>query len=304
MHLKLVIVALAFMAGSGALIPPVFAVTGEAIESSVSTDDTAWYRYNRITEDYQIQEDGVVRVSEPLTLLFNGSYHSLWRTLPASTSTVISDIEVWDGATGEPLTFIPEAQDATDPASWGRYTVSTKDGKTGVEWYFDTDDRVHTWVLRYTLRGAVHYGTDRDELNWDFFSGFDAPVDTVEATVSLPGSIEEPYARIFTTGGHDYYIDRPDDRTYRFRVSDIAPGERVGIEVSWQKGLVHPNVPFSWAFENPSLIRGWGVALSPLFGVVVLMWIAYRRKFLHPRLLYKALTSIPADVRLLQKGKV
>jgi len=221
---------------------PAFSVAQEEVGAPEIED--AWYRFNRITEDYRIREDGTVQVTELMTMLYNGPFHSMWRVLPKDGVTAVRDISIYDASAGEEFIRSHEALDVDDPTSWRKFYVSEDDTSTNVEWYYQTDDRVHTWRLRYTLHGAVAYYADRDELSHSFFSGFDVPVDTVEATVSLPGGITEPQSSIFTTNDHDFYIDRPDDYTYRFRVSDIAPGERVGVTVSWQKGLVRP--PLSW----------------------------------------------------------
>jgi len=269
---------------------PLFAAAQE--EAATAEAGDAWYRFNRITEDYRIEQDGTVKVTELMTMLYNGTFHSMWRALPKDAATAVRDISIYDASTGEEFVRSHEALDADDPASWGKYHISEDDTATNIEWYYQTDDRVHTWRLRYTLHGAVAYYADRDELSRDFFSGFDVPVDTVEATVSLPGRIEQPQASILTTGGHDFYIDRPDDHTYRFRVSDIAPGERVGVTVSWQKGLVRP--PLSWAafllwFKLPIAL------LAAAIGMVTLVSAAIFHIFRRPRMLRYA--QSPASVR-------
>lgn len=166
---------------------------------------------------------------------------------------------------------------STNAARTDTYTVRDENSMKGVGWHFTTDDRVHTWVITYTLQGAVLYGSEQDQLNWNFFSGFDAPVDTVEATVSLPGKVEGGLASIFTSGGHDYYIDRPDDRTFRFRVSDIAVGERVGIEVGWQKGLTRPNAPLRFVPLMFPYLEGVASILGPLL-LCYLLWSINRRR--------------------------
>jgi len=265
-------------------------------EAAAAESGDAWYRFNRITEEYRIQEDGTVEVTELMTMLYNGPFRSMWRALPKDELTAVLDISIYDASTGEEFVRSSDKLDVDDPASWGKYHVSEDDTATNIEWYYQTGDRVHTWRLRYTLHGAVGYYADRDELSRDFFSDFDVPVDTVEATVLLPERITEPSARIFTTGGHDFYIDRPDDRTYRFRVSDIAPGERVGVTVSWQKGLVRP--PLSWAafllwFKLPT------VQLIGAIGLVVVVSAAIIHILRRPRMLrYAQYHASGRDVRV------
>jgi hypothetical protein len=232
------------------------------------------YRYNRVSAEYHIQRDGSVRVSELLTMLYDGTYHSMWRSVPFATSTTVSDVRVLDGATGEALTPSPIALHGDEPQSWGKYYIEKDEaGNTNVEWYYGINHRVHTWVLEYTLRGVITLYDDHDEFFWNIFANYDVPVDTVESQVFLPGAVTLPKSNIFSSGNHDWYIDRPDNKTFRFRVSDIAAGERVSIQVGWQKGLVAPKlaVPFTWRPQVRYVI----VAVV-CFGILALLYAAYR----------------------------
>ena len=235
------------------------------------------YRYNRITENLNIQKNSDVEIEELLTMFYNGSYRSMWRIIPNATTTVISNIKIFDGNTGQAFNYSPVTLDANNPSSWGKYTTYVKDGATQIEWYYNTFDHVHTWALHYLVRGGVvNFTSDHDELIWNLFSGYDVPVDTVEAEVRLPDVVTEPQVNIFTTLSHDYYIDRPDDKTFRFRVSDIAPGERVTVKVGWQKDLVHPHVsaPFLLMIATKSSL----LVMLMLGLAVVVGGIYYLRK--------------------------
>lgn len=219
-----------------------------AAGKTAAKDTPPSYWYNRISEDIRVSKDGAVDVVELFTMIYNGTYHSMWEVLPVSTSTVVTGVVVTDSSTGKPLLRADKRLEASDPASWGRYTVFVDEiGRTNVEWYYDTRDHVHTWGLSYTTRGAINFFQSRDELKWTVFGNYGVAVNTVEATVHLPGPITDPDASIYTSGGHDYYIDRPDQQTYRFRVSDIAPNEEASLSVGWQKGLVSPRVDYSKA---------------------------------------------------------
>lgn len=203
----------------------------------------ASYRYNRITADYYVQPDSSVKVEELETFLYDGTYNSAWRYIAHGNDSKISDIIMYDGRTGRELAYSTTTLDGSNPDNWGKYTYFEEDGKTKIAWYYDTPFRVHTWVIHYTVRGAVEFFRDNDELQWTILEDFDVPIDTIEAQVHLPADVTDPQSKIFTTGGHDSYVDRPDRSTFRFRVSDISAVEKVWLKVSWQKGIVHPNTP-------------------------------------------------------------
>jgi hypothetical protein len=222
--------------------------------SSAAAKAKASYRYNRITADYYVQPDSSVKVNELETFLYDGTYNSAWRYISHGNDFKISDITMYDGRSGRELTYSTTTLDGANPDNWGKYTYFEDNGTTKIAWYYDTPFRVYTWVIRYTVRGAVGFNRDNDELEWTILEDFDVPVDTIEAEVHLPREVTDPQSKIFTTGGHDSYIDRPDRKTFRFRVSDVAVGEKVWLKVSWQKGIVRPNVP---------LLPAW---LTQLFG--------------------------------------
>lgn len=203
------------------------------------------YRYNRITAEYTVQKNGTVDVAEFFTMYYEGTFRSAWRVVPNATSTTASttatNIRVYDGSTGKELVRTDARLESDNSEHWGKYALYDQPGGTAVEWVYDTNDRVRTWILRYTLHNAVTVDKEgRADFSHDIFSGFVAPVDTVEAEVILPEGVSNAGARISTTEEHGSYIDRPNDHSFRFRVSDIGIGETVAVQIGWQR----PEDPF------------------------------------------------------------
>ena len=274
MHMKKLLRFAPYLALILALGAP--ALSYAATSSASTTASAASYEYNRISEDFSIHSDTSIAVEELLTMLYNGSYHSMSRIIALATSTSVTDIKVLDGSTGVPLTYSPRELDATDPESWGKYTVlKTKAGRE-IEWWYNTPDHVHTWTLEYTLHGYVTLYPDHDEFDYSIFSGYGVPVGTVEAEVHLPGAVVDPQSNLFTTDKHDYYIDRPNAETFRFRVSDINAGEQLSILAGWQKGLVHPDVPLLSLFAA-GIIRDAVVGIVLILIIVLATYLVRKR---------------------------
>ncbi|OGG53047.1 hypothetical protein A3H16_03190 [Candidatus Kaiserbacteria bacterium RIFCSPLOWO2_12_FULL_53_8] len=244
---------------------------------SYAQSDAASYRYNRITTDFSINADGSVDVSELLTMFYNGGFHASWRSVPHASSTPITDVRVLDGTTGRPFAFSPERLDGADSSDWNKYSVYEKDGSSNIEWYYNTSDRVHTWVLHYTLHNELTITSSGTGTFEHTLADYGVPVDTIESTVTLPGAITEPQVNLVTSTGRDFYIDRPDERTYRFRVSSIESGEQVSIHVGWQKGLV--NKEATSLYQNQ---KYWhyilGAGLLAVLATLALLFLYWRRK--------------------------
>lgn len=219
------------------------------------------YRYTSFDVHYQVNSNATVRVEEHLTYAYTGEYHQGYRSLPHAGSDAITDISVVDAATGKALSYSSKRLDKLDPHSWGSYTTYTDNGATAIEWYYDLADTTHTWVISYTLHGAVTFYQDHDELYWNLFSGLDAPVNAASATVTLPGENTDPTSHWYLQGtGHEESIHQPDARNTVFTALSIPAGAPATIALGWQKGLVSKGsywldwLSLNWAYVLCALI--------------------------------------------------
>ncbi len=200
------------------------------------------YHYGSINYVYDVRTDTTVGVEERQTYQFTGTYHQADRTIPHKALDAITDISVVDAETGALLTYSSSKLDKTSANNWGKYTVYENGGETYIEWYYDlsktSDPSKHTWILRYTIHGALAFYKDHDELYWNLFTDYAVPVDAVDVTIRLPGDVTLPTASFYTTNNHEYVSDKPDAKSFHFKTSNIAPQESVTFAVGWQKGLV------------------------------------------------------------------
>lgn len=230
------------------------------------------YHYALISDDITIERNASIAIDETQTYVFDGVYHTGFRSIPHRSLSAITDVTVRD-ASGQIYTYSSSRLDKNDPKSWGKYDVYDKDGNTNIEWYFDpgnaTSTYERTWIISYVVHGAVSFYSDHDELYWNLFTDYDVPVDVAEARIRVPAPIEHPEITIYSTTDHPHVKDMPDDRTYHFLVRDVAPGEAVTFAAAWQKGLVSES-----AFWLDWLILDIGYVLS-LFLLVAALVIAF-----------------------------
>ncbi len=242
------------------------------------------YYYDSIVYNFEVNPDTTVQVEEVQTYAFNGVYHQAVRTIPHKGVSLIDNIQVFDGATGEPLTYSNSRLDKNDPASWGYYTTYRENGQTYIEWYYSTEGDLnpasHSWVLRYTLHGAISFYKDHDELYWNLFTSYDVPVGRVEATVRLPGVNTLNTASFYTTSNLPHTVAQPDDRTYQFVVENIPSQEDVTFAAGWQKGLVDQSAYwrdfFSIYFEY--LLALLIFVSSIVCSVIYWQWVKHRNR--------------------------
>jgi uncharacterized membrane protein len=228
------------------------------------------YHYASIESAYDVRQDSTVAVQETQTYDFVGAYHVGWRSIPHDKITAITDVSVSDG--GKELAYSSSRLDKDDPSSWGKYTVFDDNGATNIEWYYNLANTKHTFMLSYVVHGALAFYKDYDELYWNIFTDYDVPVDSVVATVHVPGSITTPQSTLYTTGTHDYESHMQDNSTFFFSAKDIAPQESVTFAAGWQKGLVDKS-----AYWLDLLRLYWETAAAFLLLVAALIFsIGYR----------------------------
>lgn len=225
------------------------------------------YDYASIDITYTVNQDSTVNVAEEQTYEFTGAYHQGERIIPHKGSDAITDIRVVDATTGQALQYSGSQLDKTLSTSWGKYTTYTADGSTYIDWYYNLADTTHTWIIYYTLHGAISFYDDHDELYWNLFSDYTVPVKETTANVILPAADTLPSATFYVNGNHGVISTRPDDRTFVFQAFDFEPEAEVTVAVGWQKGLVDEAAywRYWWGLN-------WPYAASAALVILTLLW--------------------------------
>ena len=151
------------------------------------------YSYPSIDAAMRINRDTTFLVEERQTFEYHGEYHQGLRNIPMNKIDAITDIEVLDGMTNQPLTYSPSQLDKTQADSWGRYTTYKRNGEMNIEWYYDTHDTTHTWILRYVVHGGLSFYNDHDELYWNILTSYDAPIGRASVNIILPEFADQGY---------------------------------------------------------------------------------------------------------------
>lgn len=152
----------------------------------------------------------------------------------------------------------------------------------GVRVYFGAEDTLvepgeHTYVFRYRTTRQLGFFADHDELYWNVTgNGWDFPIDTASATVTLPGAV--PAADIHVEGytgeqgakGQDYTAtaDAPSHAVFA-TTRPLGVHEGLTIVVGFPKGIVAaPTTGERWrwfASDNAA-------AVVLVLGLVALWW--------------------------------
>lgn len=197
------------------------------------------YNYDSIKIDIQVNKDSTFDVAEKQTFNYQGEFHKGWRFIPYNKINAISDILVIDGETGRALIFSNSKLEPTVSTSRGKYAYYKSNGGMNIEWYYNLSDTRHDWIIKYKVHGGVGFYKDHDEIYWNLFSDYDAPVNNVEAIVRIP---ENNFAdkdfqlSVYRNGGEKFSEFR--GKVAYFSAQNIKPKEAVTVAFGWPKGLI------------------------------------------------------------------
>lgn len=238
------------------------------------------YQYDSIKIDYSVNADSTVFVTESQIFNYSGLYNKGWRSISHKGVDAVTDISVWDGATGKELSRSFFDLDKTDPSSWGKYHVSKNPESTDVSWYYNMEDTTHEWIVKYKLHGAISFLDDRDELYWNAIGDqYEVPIGAVEVRVHIPeGAIKTGLSSaIYIDGGNEFIAakDIINERTFEFSAANVPSGSFVTIAAGWPKGLVDRA-----AFWRDFFIIywQWPAAIFPIIGFIILWKIMKKRR--------------------------
>lgn len=249
------------------------------LPSLASAQENRSYQYDNINVQIQINKDSTFDVTERQTYNYQGEYHQGWRSISLNKISAITDIEVIDGATGQPLKESLRLN-KMDPTSWGHFATYKENGFQIVEWYYNLKDTTHLWIIKYKVHGGLGFYKDHDEIYWNLFTDYSVPVFLTSAQVTLPQNnftadqetawlywrispnepeqktSQDPYVRKKAGGTYEFIVDAP-----------IAPQGIATIAVGWPKGLIEQKAFWwDWFYLN------WPYFLSLL---IILVSIIY-----------------------------
>jgi uncharacterized membrane protein YgcG len=206
----------------------------------------AWQRFD---VDLAVQRDGSVKVSETQTIQFNGAYQQGYRLVPMDSTTGVTDVNVEELVDGR---SIPYSRGAGQPNT---FAASASNDGLAIDWWFPaTANATRTFVVQYTVSGAVRIYDAGDQLQWRaIYADRDGAVGASTVTVHLPAdapptSVQSAWYRYPASGsvgalrpvGQGSQID---GRSVQFTLGPLAPQQGAEIRVQFPHGLVSAAPP-------------------------------------------------------------
>ncbi len=137
------------------------------------------WRVSDFQDNIVVSEDGSAVVTERITLVFEGEWHGIHRTIPIE----------YPGPNGTNYELFLAITSVTD-GSGGKlkYDSSTSDGSRDLKIYIpDAVDATRTVEITYRVRNGTRFFDSHDEFYWNVTGNdWPVPIDHASATVTFP----------------------------------------------------------------------------------------------------------------------
>ena len=217
-----------------------------------------------------VQRDGGIRVTERITVHFEGSWNGIYRVIPVEYRT------------DQRLNYTLRLRlvSVTDGAGSALYTEQERaGGSVKLKMHVPGATNVtKTIVLTYDVANALRFFEEHDELYWNVTGdNWDFPIQQVRADIILPREVSGIRSTSFAgvrgstaSGGVGEQIGN----AVHFRsVRPLGYHEGLTVVVGWNPGVVdRPSAPEKAA----GLFASNALMLVPII-MLVLMWLLWRR---------------------------
>lgn len=146
-------------------------------------------RIENFNSDISIQKDGTIEITETIKYFFDTYRHGIFRNIPFTKRDKGKRYDL-------DLSFKP----VTDEKG-NKYQVSKS--KQGEQWVLKIGDPnrtisgEHIYVISYTVKGALGYFSDHDELYWNVTgTGWNVPIKNAKTTITLPEKLSDTQIKL------------------------------------------------------------------------------------------------------------
>jgi uncharacterized protein (TIGR04222 family) len=264
---------LARAAGAIAVVAAVLLLAGPAGPAAASPDESIAGYDTQIA----VRADGSMRVTERIAYDFGGNQrHGILRDIPVRFHYDSRHDRVY------PISDIQVTVDAKPVAVETSSSGSDEQLKIGDPEHTITG--THTYVVGYTVRGALNHFADHEELYWNAIgTEWDVPITNATATVT--GPVDVTHVQCFAgPSGSQLGCDSEskDGGQGAFREAHLPPRSGLSTVVAFPVGSVRNTAPIlkerpdPFRLSAPILAGGAGIAVAGVAVALLLGWLIGR----------------------------
>jgi uncharacterized membrane protein len=245
-------------------------------------------KIEKFSAEIFVQPDSSLDVTETIEANIMGVWHGLYRTIPIE----------YVSPQGFNFTLFVKLVDVTDAAGQ-KLKVESSRMNQYLKWKIyidDATDAVRTIHVHYTVRNALKFSEDHDELYWNVTGDqWDVPIEDASAQILLPPGVTGVQTNEFTgsygSRGQNASITASGNSVEASTLRPMRFHEGLTVAVEWDKGFVKE--PGTSDLIQQFLASNWPLFLPiPVFLIMFWLWFTRGRD---PRVGPVAVQYAPPD---------
>ena len=232
------------------------------------------YEYQSIDVDIAIHEDTTFTVQETQTFSFDGGFTKGWREIPIKDFDGIRDVRIFSEDRGDFLEYDAHLSQEYSPEQKGKYTYKKQNGVYQIWWFFDAQDEVRTWTIRYTVVGGITFLENKDELYWNILTDYDVPVRGIERyhySFLMSGikkwTQDDLQMMAYLDGGAMSSYQVIDARTAVAQASIFSQAETFTVALGFPRGIIERG-----EYWEDFFLMYWGYFVGGIVFLGTLLW--------------------------------
>ncbi|MDR3748954.1 MAG: DUF2207 domain-containing protein [Acidobacteriota bacterium] len=232
------------------------------------------WRLARFDARMVVAQDGTTEVTERLDVVFEGVYHGIYRDIPIE----------YPGPHGSNYTLFLKVTAVTDgEGNRLKYESSTQNGSRHLKIYVPgAEDATRTVLISYSVRNAVRWFDDYDELYWNVTGNdWPVPIDEASATITFPanaaGSLRaQAFTGVYSSQERNANVQVRGNVVVLFSNNPLSMREGLTADVYIPKGILSQPSKLT---QTIWFLRSNAIVLLPLWAFVVMFafwWIKGR----------------------------
>lgn len=207
--------------------------------SEAFATDNQYDHVNTFHSDITLNQDSSISIKETIDYHFASYEHGIYREIPTKYKVT--------GAFVRPTRLVLNSlyyyENSNSSQTFDQYEQSTNNGYTVFK-IGDSDNTIigdYTYVIEYKLIYAINYFNDHDELYLNINgNGWEVPVDSVTANISVPGEITDKVCYTGISGSTEINCTllASDTNTLTLTAGPFAEYEGATVAIKMPKGTI------------------------------------------------------------------
>lgn len=251
--------------------------------------------------DLTLEENTDIRIQEEIHYYFPLPRHGIYRTIPINKRDRGNALKTPTRIKINSVRYYPSSNPSSVSTSYEKETDFGKQVNIKIGDADKTIQGAYIYVIDYTVKNGINYFDDHDELYWNIIgTGWTVPVEKVQATINLPGKIENTVCytgRYGEKGSNCEFTPLSDTSLSLSSKETLSSNEAVTIAVAMPKGSVEDvREAEEVRIRSVNTIGLFSLLLIPIFFFLIF------RKIKSPKLTIIPHYTPPKEINPLMSG--